>query len=177
MPLTENDIEAELSYAYLHAVAAFAGCECKVSGRLSDNHKIDADIRCFDDFGPDTMNNVTLQIQLKATRQQLDETSTTVAFDLDLETYNTLRFSPSESAQFLVLLRLPDERSQWLSCDPRALSLRRCAYWLSLHGAPASRNRTSQRVYFLKRNRLTPAALRALLEISARGERIDYESS
>jgi len=177
MPLTDNDIESELSYAYLHAVAAAAGCECCVSGRMSDNHKIDTTLRCFDDFGPDTMCNVTLQIQLKATRQQLDETSTTIAFDLDLETYDTLRSTPSESAQLLVVLRLPDDKPQWLSSDVRALSLRKCAYWLSLVGAPASRNKTSQRVYFPKRNRLTPAALRTIIETSARGGRITYANT
>lgn len=174
MPLTDNDIESELSYAYLHAVAAAAQCECCVSARHSDNHKIDATLRCFDDFGPDTMSNVTLQIQLKATRQNLDETSKTIAFDLDLETYDTLRSTPTESAQLLVLLQLPNEKSQWLSCNTRALSLRKSSYWLSLYGAPHSRNRTSQRVYFLKKNRLTPTSLRTILAISARGERISY---
>ena len=177
MPLTVNDIESELSYAYLHAIAAAAGCECCISGRISDNHKIDATIRCFDDFGPDTMSNVTLQIQLKATRQDLDETATSVAYDLDLETYDTLRSTPTESAQFLVLLRLPKDQSQWLSYDVRALSLRKCAYWLSLVGAPASRNRTSQRVHFPKRNRLTPTSLRTIIATSARGERINYANT
>ena len=37
MPLTENDVKAELSYAYLHAVAARAGFGCEVANRHSDN--------------------------------------------------------------------------------------------------------------------------------------------
>ncbi len=177
MPLTDNDIESELSYAYLHAVAAAAGCECCVSGRMSDNHKIDATIRCFDDFGPDTMSNVTLQIQLKATRQNLHQTTTKIAFDLDLETYETIRATPSESAQLLVLLQLPPAKSQWLSCNSRALSLRKCAYWVSLVGAPPSRNSTSQRVFFPKKNRWTPSSLRTIVETSARGDRILYANT
>ena len=28
-PLSDNDVKSELSYAYLHAVAGRAGCECR----------------------------------------------------------------------------------------------------------------------------------------------------
>jgi len=38
------DIESELSYAYIHAVAAHAGMECCITGHHSDNRGIDARI-------------------------------------------------------------------------------------------------------------------------------------
>ena len=41
MLLTENNIKAELSYAYLHAVASRAGCEAVVSGRHRDSAGVD----------------------------------------------------------------------------------------------------------------------------------------
>ncbi|CAK0768443.1 hypothetical protein CCP3SC1AL1_4480001 [Gammaproteobacteria bacterium] len=40
--LSSNDIESELSYAYLHAVAAKAGVGCKIGSRHDDNAGIDA---------------------------------------------------------------------------------------------------------------------------------------
>lgn len=66
--LPNNEIESELSYAYLHAVAAKAGMGCEVSGRHSDNLGIDATITAHDTFGPDAiLTDVSLHIQLKAT--------------------------------------------------------------------------------------------------------------
>jgi hypothetical protein len=53
MPLHDNDIKSELSYAYLHAVASRAGCECQVAGRHSDNQGIDAVVIGSGDFGPE----------------------------------------------------------------------------------------------------------------------------
>lgn len=41
-PLYTNDIEAELSYAYLHAVASKAAVCCKAGNRHDDNAGIDA---------------------------------------------------------------------------------------------------------------------------------------
>lgn len=41
-PLSANQIESELSYAYLHAVAAIAGVACSVATRHEDNAGIDA---------------------------------------------------------------------------------------------------------------------------------------
>ena len=43
--MTENNIKAELSYAYLHAVAARASFGCESSGRHSDSAGVDAYLR------------------------------------------------------------------------------------------------------------------------------------
>ncbi len=41
-PLSSNDIESELSYAYLHAVASKAGASLQSATRHQDNRGIDA---------------------------------------------------------------------------------------------------------------------------------------
>ena len=41
-PLSTQDIESELSYAYIHAVAAFAGMNCVCANRVEDGNGIDA---------------------------------------------------------------------------------------------------------------------------------------
>ena len=67
-PLSPNDIEAELSYAYLHAVAAKAGVGCKVGSRHDDNSGIDAELTGWGPFpGGGYLEEVDLKIQLKAT--------------------------------------------------------------------------------------------------------------
>ena len=68
MLLTENNIKAELSYAYLHAVAARAGCEAVVTGRHSDSDGVDAMITAKERFAPDSLfTNFPIAVQLKAT--------------------------------------------------------------------------------------------------------------
>lgn len=49
-PLTPENIESELSYAYLHAVAARAGVGCKVSNRHDDNAGVDAELTGWGPF-------------------------------------------------------------------------------------------------------------------------------
>jgi hypothetical protein len=43
-PLTSNDIESELSYVYLHAVASKVGASCNITNRSLDGNGIDAAI-------------------------------------------------------------------------------------------------------------------------------------
>jgi hypothetical protein len=69
MPLLPpNEVESELSYAYLHAVAASAGMEACVLGRHADKLGIDAAVTANDDFGEGAvLTDITLHVQLKAT--------------------------------------------------------------------------------------------------------------
>jgi len=48
MPLPITEIESELGYAYLHAVASKAGMSCKCENRHGDNYAIDAVVDYFD---------------------------------------------------------------------------------------------------------------------------------
>jgi hypothetical protein len=41
-PLSSQNIEAELSYAYIHAIAAQCGMACAIGSRHEDNAGIDA---------------------------------------------------------------------------------------------------------------------------------------
>lgn len=66
MLLSQQDIESELSYAYLHAVASRAGFECHLTGRYSDRAGIDALLRVKERFGPGSLlTDFTIEIQLK----------------------------------------------------------------------------------------------------------------
>ncbi|CAN5189181.1 hypothetical protein BH11BAC6_BH11BAC6_14490 [soil metagenome] len=47
MPLPTNEIESELSYAYLHAIASRAGLNCKLESRHGDNYAVDALVDYF----------------------------------------------------------------------------------------------------------------------------------
>ncbi|MBX6372869.1 MAG: DUF4365 domain-containing protein, partial [Acetobacteraceae bacterium] len=68
-PLVEQNVEAELSYAYLHAVASAANMGCKLGSRHDDNNGIDAELTAWGPFQSKSayLQEVDIKIQLKAT--------------------------------------------------------------------------------------------------------------
>lgn len=67
-PLTDQNIESELSYAYIHAVASHAGASCEVTNRHQDNAGVDAAITGWGPFpNGGYRNEIDLKVQLKAT--------------------------------------------------------------------------------------------------------------
>jgi hypothetical protein len=176
MLLTDNDIESELSYAYLHAVASRAGCECRPTGRLSDNAGIDAVIRVRERFGGDsTLTRFTIDVQLKATRQQPVLHGGRYSVWLKAKNYDELRATDADAPQLLIVLFLPDNPAEWLACTEDCLIAKRCAYWQSLYGAPPGAG-TGQTIYIPQTNRLYPEDFRVLLARYSREERLPYDA-
>jgi hypothetical protein len=174
--LGENDIKSELSYAYLHAVASRAGCECQMSQRHSDGMGVDARLNVREQFGPPStfLSRFTLEVQLKATSQPLPLVAGHYSFVLKKEHYDKLREPGAESALILVVLVLPEDPAEWLICTPEALTLKRCAHWVSLLDAPATSSTASQTVYLPQANLFSVEGLRALLQRISQRERIIY---
>jgi hypothetical protein len=71
MAFTQQEIEAQLSYAYLHAIASYAGYVCRQATALEDKEGIDAALTAYGDFPGTYKTQVTLNVQLKATIQPL----------------------------------------------------------------------------------------------------------
>jgi len=67
--LTEQNIEAELSYAYLHAVASHAGFSCEYRNRHLDGAGVDATITEDNRklASDSVLTSFSVDIQLKAT--------------------------------------------------------------------------------------------------------------
>lgn len=72
--LSQQDIESELSYAYLHAVSSRAGFPCEYTTRLVDGAGVDAIIRNqYDWLEEDSLlSTFAIHIQMKATIQLPD---------------------------------------------------------------------------------------------------------
>jgi hypothetical protein len=164
MLLTDNDIKAELSYAYLHAVSAKAGFGCECAGRQSDNAGIDARVVLKERLDPSSiLTNFTINVQLKATSQQpVLENDRYSYFLHDVAKYDELRERSGSFPTLLVVVFLPEDASLWLQWSEEALIARRCAYWTSRWDAPETKNRSGQTVYLPRSNRLTPDSLRAV---------------
>lgn len=162
-PLSLENIESELSYAYLHAVASHAGASCKVAGRHEDNTGVDATLVAWGPFPGAYRTEVDLKVQLKATVSVPTEVSGTLAYSLKgIPQYDDLRSEAISTPRILVVLFLPPTHEQWITHTDNALLLHKCAYWASLRGAPASTNKTSQTVYLPKSQRFDAQGLRRL---------------
>jgi hypothetical protein len=162
--LSPPNIESELSYAYLHAVASKAGMACKPGSRHEDNNGIDAIVTAWGPFlGGGYLTEIDIKIQLKATIQTPADDGTRLSYFLPgVSRYDDLRTETVEIARILVVLFLPTDSNEWLSHTADQLLLRRCAYWESLRGAPATTNATGETVKLPKLQTFTPAALLAL---------------
>lgn len=159
--LTRHNIEAELSLAYLHAVAASGGFSVDIPSVDADS--VDAEIcgkgkidnTCFKD-------SPKIQIQLKASINAVINPDGNFAFSLPLKNYDELR-ADTLLPRLLVLLALPKDQADWLIHHPDKLILQKCSYYLNLKGFPASPNQGSQTVYIPSTNMLTPGALKTLM--------------
>ena len=121
--LNDNDRKAELSFAYLAALAAAAGYTCQ-RGPQPDVDSIDATIRSGDAM------RTQFDVQLKATSKP-DKKKDGLHFRLSGKNYNDLaarRVTPL----ILVVLELPPSAADWLTCTVEHLTIRRCGWWTSL---------------------------------------------
>jgi hypothetical protein len=177
--LTDANIEAELSYAYLHAVASRGGFACEWTSRHLDSAGVDAVI-CEDGrrLAPDSvLTSFEVHVQLKATYQKSALRDGRFSFsDLTVKQYDKLRNKHISSPRILVVLYLPENPSEWLGHSEDSLICKRCDYWVSLRSAPDSVNREYQTVYIPRRQVLSVEGLRELMTRFSRREWIDYEA-
>jgi hypothetical protein len=174
--LTDQNIESELSYAYLHAVASRAGFSCEYRNRHLDGAGIDATITedgrrlAYDSI----LTSFSVDIQLKATCRQLPESEGRLSYVLSIPHYDKLRLEALVAPRLLVLMRLPQRPEEWLEFTEEALVAKRCAYWVSLRGASASANNDYQTVYVPRANLLSTEGLTNLMASLSRLEVMRY---
>jgi hypothetical protein len=174
--LTDQNLEAELSYAYLHAVASRAGFACEYTTRHMDSAAVDAIVREEGRFlaADSELGSFELYVQLKATYQHLTEVNERWSYPLPIGQYNKLRSVRVSAPRLLVLLLLPEDATEWLRHSEDGLLAKRCAYWVSVRGAPESVNDVSQTVYIPKRQVLSPQSLTELMTRFSRREVLPY---
>ncbi len=174
-PLNNKDIESELSYAYLHAVASVKGINCEQSNRHADNRCVDATLTCWQDFENSYREEIDLKIQLKATIREPSNTESHFSyFFKGVKQYDFLREETKSQHRLLVVLFLPSNQDDWLKVSPAELILKNCAYWVSLRGADASSNATGTTVYLPKEQVLAPDNLLSVFEKLSKNEPLNY---
>jgi hypothetical protein len=176
-PLSPNDIESEISYAYLHAVASHAGAGCSNANRASDGNGIDAIITGWGPFpGGGYLQEIDIKVQLKATVGIPVINNGFLSYSLNgISRYNDLRSNSLATHRILVVLYLPPNPSDWLSISENELILKKCAYWASLKGAPPSTNTSSQTVYIPQTQIFNSTNLKSIFTSLSRKEELSYQ--
>jgi Domain of unknown function (DUF4365) len=173
MATTPQDIEARLSYAYLHAVASHAGFVCRPAMPDEDKEGIDAVVTAYGAFPGTWRTQVTMNIQLKATvKTPADDGAFLSYFVQGIRRYDKLREDHREPVRLLAVLFLPQQHAEWLNCTDEQLVIKRCAYWASIRNAPAAENDTGRTVKIPKEQILKPENLKALVQRLALGSDI-----
>ena len=162
-----QNIESELSYAYLHAVCSKAGCSCKPGDRHDDAAGVDAIITYRGVLEHPFLSDIQLNIQLKATTAQPTLKNGCFSYFLDgVKRYDKLRAKGSAIYKILVVLFLPENPDEWLICSEDELILKKAAYWINLYGAPDVETKTGTTIYIPTANILTPEALKNLVNMA-----------
>ena len=173
-PLSDNDVEEEISIAYMHAVCASARMGFEVAGRHKDNRGVDGLLSAYAPFGPDDgyRESVDIHVQLKATKQQPKQTETHFSYFLDsVSQYDVLKSDKWGTPRILVVMFLPKNIEEWVDHSHERLLLQRCAYWISLLGAAPCGNKSGQTVYLPKAQCLDAANLLSLCSHLSHPER------
>jgi Domain of unknown function (DUF4365) len=178
-PLSEQDVESELSYAYLHAVASHASMSCHPSNRHQDNAGIDAMITAWGPFGTSSLRNeIDIKVQLKATVETLPTVNGKMSyFFRGAGQYADLITRRVATPRLLVVLCLPRDRIEWLTIGQESLALKRCAFWVSLRDAQPSTNPSGQTIRIPCDQILDAAALRVLAAAVAANEVPSYDAT
>jgi hypothetical protein len=157
--MTIDDQKEQVSFAYIRAVAAVA--QIAVSEPAVDDDSID--LIFHRKGGGGVVRSPRLEAQVKCT-DSATSTATDVAYPLKLKNYDELRPTNVLVPRILIVVTVPEDLNDWLNHSEQELAIRKCGYWLSLRGEPATTNTTSVTVRMLRSNQFTVAELKGIMQ-------------
>ena len=167
--LDENRIKEQLSLAYVKAVAAIKSFSTEIPH--VDNDSIDAEICYNGKLDHDSIiNSPSIKLQLKATSNP-NIIKDNIHFPLSIKNYNELRLK-SNTPRLLVVLCLPELKNDWVTHSIEELILKKCAYFLNLHGQSESTNEYTVTVHIPLSNVFSPDTLYDLMLKTSKEELI-----
>jgi hypothetical protein len=128
----------QFSRAYVAAVAA--GAACGMACPDPDDDSVDLTLTRKTIHG--VRRSPRLDLQIKATSADCLGAEE-VKFPLSIKNYEELRATNFLVPRILVMVVMPSDIIDWLDHDETKLALKKCGYWVSLYGAPATSNTTS----------------------------------
>ena len=153
-----NARKDHFSRAIVRAVAATAGVRATVPEHDEDSEDISFAAPDADTPG------AKLDAQLKCSQNVTPE-GDAFSFTLPVKNYNDLRWPEHELyvPRILIVIHVPADPAEWMGCAPDKITLKRCAYWVSLAGAAPTENTSTVTVKIPTEQVFDAAALLAQL--------------
>ena len=147
------------STAYAHAVAAAAGVS--IGSIWPDINSLDVQFMSPDD-GVDAGN--CSHVQLKSTATPLKDSGTPgcKVFKLRVVDHERLR-KVTRIPRLLVVMQIPKDPEDWITCDPDEMVLKASARWVSLSGQEKTDYKDKVPIDVPDANIFTPEALIATM--------------
>jgi hypothetical protein len=166
--MTEQDIEAALSEAYVYTVAARVGAITSIRSR---DYGIDGsflEVMYID--GQRVECGGVINYQLKASQGCILK-DTEIVYKIKKDAYNRLVAIKNNSAVpcILLVLSLPSDSGKWFEINEDYLLLRKCCYWLYWE-ARTPIDKSSVNLRISRNQQFTPDALNMLFEQYKKGE-------
>lgn len=153
----------QFNKAYVHAIASAAGYT--TAKPEIDDDSIDIFIRSRAKHGPRKAPQI--DAQLKATAD-FNIVGNEFKFDLSPKNYDDLRDDDVITPRILIVMLVPRDALEWVTCDDDGITLQKRAYWLSLKGLKPKSNTTSIRVSLPTTNVFNISSLHELMNKAGR---------
>lgn len=163
-----NTKKEEFSYGYLKMIGAKSGLVIENHGRSIDNQGIDIQIVYAGEI--ENVHTARIDAQVKCTAQDIDKEDY-INFSLDIKTYEILRNKFVYVPIILIVVLVPKDLDEWIDIDGERTISKKCAYWISLTGFPASNNLNNLKVRIPKNNLITPESLSNIIKQEAEKRR------
>ena len=163
--MTIDDQKEQFSFAYARAVSAVA--QIAVSEPAVDDDSIDLIFQRRGGGG--IVRSPRVEAQVKCT-DAASINPAHVAYPLKLKNYDELRPVDVLVPRILIVVIVPTILGDWLNHSEQELAMRRCGYWLSLRGEPATANTTNVTVHLPRANQFNVAELQGIMQRIGNGQ-------
>jgi len=165
--LTQQEIQQQLSWAYVSAIAARAGVGLS---KPQSDFGTDGTFRRIEKHNGQYLDmGLPLDFQLKASTNWSHKDKELI-HDLDADAYRRLvtRKINGGSPIVLLLFTMPEEEQKWIEQSEDELLVRHCCYWWEVP-SDWSDNTSTQRIFIPRDQQLTPSSLTTLLQLTQAG--------
>ena len=160
--ITEQHTQESLSRSYIHAIAGSAGVNLHVSREF--DYGFDGTFRPVTIRGTRRVESgFPIDFQLKCSRKWGHE-DTNVSYSIETKTYNDLVTRDKDGiGAVLILLCIPEDKSQWVEISEGYMKLQHCCYYTVLSGSPVANEDSKKKILIARTNILTAQNLNNLL--------------
>jgi len=163
--MTLDDQKEQFSFAYVRAVAATA--QIVVNEPTVDDDSVDLTFQQKGRAGQ--VRSPRLDVQVKCTESAAVHPDH-IAYPLKLKNYDELRPTDLMVPRLLIVVTVSTDLIDWLNHSEVELALRKCGYWVSLRGLPATTNTTNVTVHLPRLNQFTVAGLTNIMQTLRNGQ-------